>query len=231
VHNIHERPDNTSQTSYGRTNRHAGAERAAPFDKLHDHDVQELLLRPWWCDPAALPRREFLHNRHYVRGSVSATVAAGGRAKTTLSCFEAVSMAVGRDLSSGEIFLAGPLGVLLVNGEEDQTELDRRVAAICHYYKITEAELGGRLFVLSVRQKPMRLAVVEKGLVKIDNDIRNRLLRLADRYRIDVLFFDPLVSFHGLDENNNAHMDMLIKEAQLHREPMSPSTWSIMPAK
>jgi AAA domain len=169
-------------------------------------------MAPWWCDPTRLPQRQFLHGRHYVRGSVSATIAGGGRAKTTLACFEAVSMAVGKNLDTRDKLPAGPLRVLVLNGEEDQTELDRRIAAICQRYGVTEADLGGRLFVISVRDEPMRLASLLSGLAKIEIEVRSRMLDLTTRHRIDVLVVDPLVSFHGLEENNNGHMDLLLKE-------------------
>lgn len=169
-------------------------------------------MAPWWCDPTGLPQRQFLHGHHYVRGSVSATIAGGGRAKTTLACFEAVAMAVGKNLETRDRLPAGPLRVLVLNGEEDQTELDRRVAAICQRYGVTEADLGERLFVISVRDEPMRLASLLSGSAKIEIEVRSRMLDVTTRHRIDVLIVDPLVSFHGLEENNNGHMDLLLKE-------------------
>jgi hypothetical protein len=50
-----------------------------------------------------------------------------------------------------------PLRVVYLNAEEDQDELDRRVAAICKRYGVTETDLGGRLVVKSVRCKPCYL--------------------------------------------------------------------------
>src|SRR2546426_8004069 len=45
-----------------------------------------------WPDPATIPRRQFLLGRHYIRKTISATIAAGGRGKTTLGILEAISM-------------------------------------------------------------------------------------------------------------------------------------------
>jgi hypothetical protein len=84
---------------------------------------------PWWRDPTTIPPRAFLYDRHYSRRNIGATIAAGGRAKTTLSVYEALSMALGRDLSNRLELASGPLRVWLLNGEEDQDELDRRIAA------------------------------------------------------------------------------------------------------
>ena len=74
---------------------------------------------PWWRDPAAIPPRQFLHERHYIRRAIGATIAAGGRGKTTLSVFDAVTMASGRDLVTGKPLPGSPLRVWLLNGEED----------------------------------------------------------------------------------------------------------------
>ena len=112
---------------------------------------------PWWVDPATIPPRQFLYDRHYIRRAIGATIAAGGRGKTTLSVFEAVTMASGRDLVTGKPLPGGPLRVWLLNGEEDQDELDRRVAAVCQRYRVTQTDLGGRLFVQSVRTRQVSL--------------------------------------------------------------------------
>src|SRR4051812_18032836 len=82
----------------------------------------------WWRDAATIPPRQTLFDGHYIRRSIGATIGGGGRAKTTRAIFEAVSMAAGRDLSTGEELAPGRLRVWLLNGEEDQDELDRRVA-------------------------------------------------------------------------------------------------------
>src|SRR6266550_211571 len=62
----------------------------------------EIQCKPWWRDPASIPRREFLYSRHYVRKNISASIGAGGRLKTSHALFETVEMAVGRNLTTGE---------------------------------------------------------------------------------------------------------------------------------
>jgi hypothetical protein len=101
--------------------------------------------QPWGRDAVTIPPRQFLFGKHYVRGAVSSTIGAGGRAKTTLSCEGAVSMAVGRDLMTGEPLKSGPLRVWMLNGEEVQDEIDRRICGTIQHYGITKADLGDRL--------------------------------------------------------------------------------------
>jgi hypothetical protein len=118
------------------------------------------LPRAWWRDPATIPPRSSLYEGHYIRRTIGATIGGGGRAKTTRGIYEGISMAVGFDIATKEKLPAGELRVWICNGEEDQDELDRRVVAACQRYGISQADLGGRLFVQSVRDNPLRIATL-----------------------------------------------------------------------
>jgi hypothetical protein len=164
--------------------------------------------QPWGRDAVTIPPRQFLFGKHYVRGAVSSTIGAGGRAKTTLSCEEAVSMAVGRDLMTGAPLKSGPLRVWMLNGEEVQDEIDRRICAILQQHKMTVADLGRRLWARSVRDNPMRIA---RGAA-IVSDVVDQMVTFIRRNEIDVFMIDPLVSFHDVPENDNSAMDKVIKQ-------------------
>jgi AAA domain len=174
------------------------------------HGVSPLTVMPWWRDPETIPRRQFLYDRHYIRGTVGATIAAGGRAKTTRATYDALSMVVGRELTSGQALPVGPLRVGILNGEEDQDELDRRLAATCQRYGISEADLGGRLFAQSVRS--LRLVTMVKNVPTVDAEAKAWLLDFVRDNQLDVLIIDPLVSFHRVPENDNGAMDLVIKD-------------------
>jgi hypothetical protein len=181
-----------------------------PFDGGDKAD--KLTALPYrWRDPKTIPSRQFLFGRHYIRKTIGATIGGGGRGKTTLGLLEFVGMAHGRNLLTGDE--SAPLRAWYLNGEEDQDELDRKVAAICKRYDISERSCGGRLFVQSVRDKPLRLASVGRNnaptlnralLDQIEDEIRTK--------RIDVFGLDPLISFHSIVESTNEHMDLLLKE-------------------
>jgi RecA-family ATPase len=49
-------------------------------------------------DIGDLPKREYLYGRHYIRGSLSATIANGGIGKSTLAIAEGMAMVTGRNL-------------------------------------------------------------------------------------------------------------------------------------
>jgi len=167
---------------------------------------------PWWRDPATIPPREFLYGRHYIRKTIGATIGAGGRGKTTGAIFEAIEMAIGRDLATGEALSVGPLRVGCLNAEEDQDELDRRVAAVCQRYNITKADLGGRLFVKSLREQPLRLAILVRRVPSLNRPALEALSNFIEQRRLDVFMLDPWVSFHAVNESGNNDMDLVIKE-------------------
>lgn len=169
-------------------------------------------VSPWWRNVASIPPRQALFDGHYIRKSIGATIGGGGRAKTTRAIMEAVSMAAGRELSTGDELPSGRLKVWLINGEEDQDELDRRVAAVCQHYGVTASDLAGGLFVQSVRDNPLRIAFLNKGAPVIDEAVANYMEDFIERHEIDVFMIDPLVSFHAVAENDNGHMDVVVKE-------------------
>jgi AAA domain len=166
----------------------------------------------WWRDPATIPPRKSLYDGHYIRRAIGATVGAGGRAKTTRGGYEAVCMAAGFDIATKAELPEGKLRVWVCNGEEDQDELDRRISATCQHYGITQDDLGGRLFVQSVRDNPLRIATLVNNRPVIDQAVLKYMTDFITDNRIDVFMLDPLVSFHGVMENDNSHMDMVVKE-------------------
>ena len=180
--------------------------------EVNGHAIGLAHARPWWRDPATIPPRQFLFGRHYIRRAIGATIAAGGRGKTTLSVFEAVTMAAGFDLTTRVPLPGGPLRVWLLNGEEEQDELDRRVAGVCQHYRVTEADLGGRLFAQSIRDRPMRVAVTKGNATAVDDAVIRQMVDFIERNGIDVFMVDPLVSFHDVPENDNSAMDKVIKQ-------------------
>jgi len=180
-----------------------------------DHQTFVFNPEPYrFPDPASIPRRQWLYGRHYVRGAVSMTVGAPGRAKSTLDMTEIIGMSAGRDLLTGQALECGPLRAAYLNGEENQDELDRRAAAICQRYGITHEDCGDRLWVVSTRDTPIRLAVPgPKGAAIVAQEIVEGLAKWCNTHGIDVLVVDPLISFHGVRENDSGDMDLVCKEA------------------
>jgi hypothetical protein len=180
---------------------HLAREAEAQNRDASGFEMSWLPAESWWRDPDAIPKREWLYvGKHYMRGDISATIAPGGLAKTTRGVQEAVDMAANYGLR-----------VLLLNGEEDQDELDRRVAATCAYYAKTRDDLGGRLFAVSCRAKPPRFAIAgERGVPQLSHEVLGELEAFIRKNKIDAFMLDPLISFHRVSENLNEHMDLLL---------------------
>jgi hypothetical protein len=180
---------------------------------LNDYSQEgNIKCESWWRDPATIPPREFLYSRHYIRRNIGASIGAGGRLKTTHALFEATEMACGRDLTTRKPLPGGALRVLVLNAEEEQDELDRRTASVCKRYNISQTDLGGRLFVKSMRDEPLRLATLEHGVPTLNQPALVRLTRFIEQKRIDVFLLDPWVSFHAVNESANMDMDLVIKQ-------------------
>jgi RecA-family ATPase len=159
-------------------------------------------------DLASLPPREWLYGRHYQRCTVSATVAPGGFGKTTLCMVEGVAMATARNLLGEQ-----PLSRLRVwfhNGEDSREELKRRLGAICLHYDIPLEELRGWFFMTSGNEVPLKVAN-GYGELRIDNVLVQCIEEEVSRNEIDVAILDPLVTLHGVSEQDNNKMDALVR--------------------
>ena len=109
-----------------------------------------------WRDPSTIPPRDWLYGRHYVRRYVTATIAPGGLGKSSLALVEAVAMASGKPLLGQPV--RAPFRVWYWNGEDPIDEIERRVAAICVHYGLSESDLGDRLHCDSGRTAPIKMA-------------------------------------------------------------------------
>src|SRR3984885_316942 len=156
-------------------------------------------------DLSAIPPREFYLGKQYQRGAVSGTMAPGGRGKSSLVLFEAVSMATGRALLSEEP--PRRLKVWYHNGEENWDELCRRLDAVCRYYGVEHSDLEGWLCMTNPQKFPLRVAEMGSG-DRFAPD-RNLLAHMYEEIRTNefqVISLDPLITLHGVPENNPVMM-------------------------
>jgi RecA-family ATPase len=179
--------------------------------KQGDGPKAPLILRPFKkFDIASRPPREFLFGRHYQRRTVSGTVAPGGTGKSSLVMVEAIAMATGRDLL-GE-GAREPLRVWYHNGEDNMLELERRVAGICQHYDIPMEELEAGFFMTSGNEVPLRVAETWSQVrVQTDHRLVKCMSEAIGDNKIDAAAFDPLVTLHGVPENNPGQMDQVIR--------------------
>jgi hypothetical protein len=121
---------------------------------------------------------------------------------------EQVSMATARNLLGEQP--KERLRVWYHNGEDSLEELNRRLAAICQHYAIPQSELSGWFFMTSGNEVPLRVARGYSNLVINTGLIENINSQIGDN-EIDVATFDPLVTLHGVPENDTGKMDTVVR--------------------
>ena len=167
-----------------------------------------LAPRPFvMADPAAIPPRQWVYGRHYIRRFLSVTVAAGGSGKTALTLTEAIAMAAGKDILGTETL---PRRVWVWNLEDPLEELQRRIAGICQHYRVRQEDFADRLFVNSGRDSKLLIADSERGEAALTPAVQE-ITQFIQEHNIDVIIVDPFVSSHRLNENDNGQMDMVVK--------------------
>ena len=162
-----------------------------------------------WTDPAALPRRQWLYGRHLIRGFVSTTIGIGGRGKTSLMIADALAMVTGRALLGDQP--AGPLKVWLISMEDPIEELNRRIAAACLRYGISEDDLGDRIFIDAGLSASVVIATEQRDGIKIMEPMVDALCAEITTRKIDVLMVDPFVDTHAVAENDNAKIAAVMR--------------------
>ncbi|MDE3239592.1 MAG: AAA family ATPase [Paracoccaceae bacterium] len=161
-------------------------------------------------DPKDIPPRQWLYGKHLVRGFVSLTVSPGGLGKSSLLIAEALAMATAWQLF-GDTGLK-PLRVWYWNGEDPKEEIERRVAAACLHYNITNDDLAGQFMADSGRDVPICVAKTERSGVAIAEPVVAALIDAIKRHQIDVIIIDPFVTSHLVDENDTTAMNAVVAQ-------------------
>jgi hypothetical protein len=161
------------------------------------------------CVPASIPPRRWLYGHNLVGGYLSMLVAPGGTGKSALAMTEAVAMSSGKELMPGDKPHHG-LRVWYHNAEDSIDEQQRRLYAALKHHILTEAELGGRLFLSSGRCMPLKLAQQGREGPEICPGVVDFLVEQMKAERIDVLILDPLAALHTLSENSNEAANLLM---------------------
>lgn len=155
-----------------------------------------------------IPPRRWLYGRAAIAGFLSFLVAPGGAGKSALAMVEAVAMASGRELLSGESPVR-PLRVWVHNAEDDLAEMERRLAAVLQHFGLTYADLNGNLYMTSGRGMKLQVARTGRDGPEIVPGVVDALVERLVTAKIDVLILDPLGALHTLPENSNEAANLL----------------------
>src|SRR5262249_10323852 len=153
-------------------------------------------------EPAKLPQRKWFVKGLICRDRVFLLAGPGGVAKSIWILQSAVALAAGRDDICG--FPVNQCRVWVWNQEDDNEEMQRRLAAIMKRFNVTFDDIGDRLLMDSGVDNPLLL------VRRTDGPSRTLPWRYVDdvvaeveEKAIDVFFADPLVELHEAVENDN----------------------------
>lgn len=163
-------------------------------------------------DPTQIPPRQWMYDFRLIRGFVALTVAPGGLGKSSLAMVDALAMAIGKKLfDDSPVQEKKPLRVWYWNGEDPQEETRRRIAAIALHYKVTNEDIGGRLFTDTGRETEIILGTMNGQEININEDLFVDLETAIIADKIDVLMIDPFSSAHRLPENDNSAINAVAR--------------------
>lgn len=131
----------------------------------------------------------------YPRGFLSIVASPAGSGKTWLMQYVSCQLSIGGKILNG-LAESEPRKVLILTGETGADLLNRRLAKTLWPYN------GENIAVYSA---------IDMGLSEVDYQIdtetgRAVILAILTKERPDVVFFDTLISFHGLDESRQGEM-------------------------
>jgi hypothetical protein len=90
-------------------------------------------------------------------------------------------------------------------------ELRRRIWALRIHYKITPEELKGRLFLWAPQAKDGKLMTINRLGNAVEGELGDSIKALITHYNIDLVGIDPFIKAHGVGENNNNAIDMVVQ--------------------
>jgi|GEM_PF-2161077 len=159
-------------------------------------------------DPAAIPERAWIIPGLLLRGYVTMGIAPAGTGKSVFAMVAAIMVAVGKPLLKRE--LREQTNVLVLNNEDDQDEIDRRVAGICQRYEIAFGALTGKLFMLSGYGSPHIFAQQNDNGTVAATRTTAKLIEFCNKNQIGLIIADPFVSTHDVPENDNTEIEKVM---------------------
>lgn len=159
-------------------------------------------------DIAAIPPTPWLTPGLLLYGDVTTIGGRGGSGKSLLGWQIVVSVATGTKLAWWPA-PERPRKVLVISGEDDANEIERRVSAACQAMGVKRSDLGDNFLVWSDRNIRLALKDAKTGTVtrtKLWHGIRWAVENLG----VGLIVMDPLVKVSsGFDESSNDDMDQL----------------------
>jgi hypothetical protein len=155
------------------------------------------------------PPRAWLLANVFARKFLSTLFGDGGVGKSALRYAQYMSLAIGKNLTGEHVFQR--CRVLIVSLEDDQEELRRRIWALRIKYNIKQEELKGWLFLWAPGARGGKLMELDRRGNPVEGRLSDNLRKLVTERNIDFVGIDPFVKSHGVGENNNTGIDMVVQ--------------------
>lgn len=184
------------------------AEQRAKAPPFQLRQIPETLL-----EIGALTARPYLYGKLVIRGTLSLLVGAGGVAKSMLALAVAVGAAIGRDLLGLVSAEIRPRKTLVLNNEDDEQEMFRRMAAVCSHYPLTPEEMAAvreRVILVPFNRRRLKLVGVDDAGNAAATGAMDHLATVIRDQGAEILVADPLVSLHDAGENDNSAMEEVV---------------------
>ncbi len=155
------------------------------------------------------PRR-WIYGNHYLRSFVSLLASAGGIGKTSLQIVEGLCICTGRELLLEKVYER--CNVWIINLEDPLEEIDRRVTAAMQHYGLTPEDVEGKLFVSAGRDFSLKFGTQTRDGVVPNVALVDYMVRKIKEWDIGMIFIDPLVGAHNVNENDNGAVNAVVAE-------------------
>lgn len=186
--------------------------RRNPPPAAEDFDLGEWDFGAENTDPTLIEPRGWLLGNWFCREFVSSLVGDGAAGKTALRIACAMALATGReDILGPGLHIFERVPVLYLCFEDGERELRRRLWAAMLHHHIANADIAGFLYASAITRHEIKLAVEGEFRQTKVGPLKDALERSIDRRQPGVVMLDPLVKTHGLDENSNTAMDLVIE--------------------
>lgn len=179
----------------------------------HNESTEAPLKHRFWSatdiDPGKIPQRDWICGHAILANYITFFFAPGGTGKSQIANTLAISVAAGMDLLGDQFSVKRPRNVAIINNEDDEHELSRRIHGICGHHKVKPSRLDGRLHIMSGYESVVRLATEhDKKVLRTQH--AEELIDYIKDHDIGVLVIDPFVSFHDVGENDNNAMNDVV---------------------
>ena len=159
------------------------------------------------ADIANIPPREWLVDHLCLKKYITSLVAPGGVGKSSLALALGISVASNNDILN--LGVRKQANVLIINNEDSDDELKRRIAGITTQFGINPISLKNTLFYESGYEKKYMLSEMSDGGQKETAFAADLIEYMLDK-DIGLLIVDPFVSTHNAPENDNTAMDQVM---------------------